>query len=131
MNRKKYLIIFLIAILTLIIIGVYALNRNNGIKQKKISDVAKDNASVILFYGKECPHCQKLEKHLSAIKATEKIKFSQREVFHNKANANLMVEKAKQCKIEIKELGVPFLWANGRCYLGEIEVSKFFDDKIK
>lgn len=81
---------------------------------------------VILFYGKECPHCKDVEKFLANNNIPEKIKFESVEVWHNAANADLMKQKAGECKIDPSGMGVPFLWARGKCYVGTPEVESFF-----
>lgn len=89
----------------------------------------EDNSSIIFFYGQECPHCKDVEKYFEENKIEEKVQFSKREVYHNKANVALLNIKAKTCGIEDKSLGVPFLWAEGKCYMGPSEIEKFFNEK--
>ena len=95
------------------------------------SEVAKDDAPIIYFYGTECPHCQNVKKYFEENKTRKKVTFSEREVYHNTANANLMFEKAAACGITDKsDLGVPFLWAEGKCLFGEKDIVGFFNGKI-
>ncbi|HRY82679.1 MAG TPA: hypothetical protein P5232_03185 [Candidatus Moranbacteria bacterium] len=88
------------------------------------------SAGIIFFYGRECPHCKIVEDYIKENKISEKIAFAQGEVYHNKSNAEFMVEKAKQCGINTEEgLGVPFLWAEGKCMIGQEQAIQFFKDK--
>lgn len=91
---------------------------------------ADEDSSIILFYGQECPHCKLVEDFLKENKAEEKIKFSQAEVYHNVANAEIMKKKADLCQIAPESLGVPFLWAEGKCYIGDHDAIQFFKDKM-
>ena len=60
----------------------------------------------------------------------DKIDFSQREVGGDSANAELMVQKQKNCKLDAKSIGaVPFLFTAEKCYLGQDEIINFFKTK--
>lgn len=87
------------------------------------------NASIIFFYGNECPHCKIVEKYIEDNKISEKVDFAQGEVYHNKTNAQFLAEKAGKCGIATDSIGVPFLWENDKCYVGQEEVIQFFKDK--
>ncbi|MFZ2975287.1 MAG: hypothetical protein WA055_01480 [Candidatus Moraniibacteriota bacterium] len=93
-------------------------------------DVDK-NASIIFFYGQECPHCKIVEKYIEENKIKEKVDFSEGEVYHNKNNSAFLAEKAGKCGIDTKSIGVPLLWADDKCYVGDKDVIEFFKNKIK
>ncbi|MFA7319036.1 MAG: hypothetical protein WC022_00330 [Parcubacteria group bacterium] len=95
-------------------------------EQATVSD-----ASMILFYGEQCPHCQDVEKYIADHQLDKKVSFSKLEVWSNKANANMMAQKAQACGIKTDSLGVPFLWATGKCYIGVNEVENFLDSAAK
>jgi len=82
--------------------------------------------NVILFYGRECPHCQEVEDFLQKNKVAEKIAFDSIEVWHNKDNAELLLSKARACSLADEDVGVPFLYANGKCLVGTQPVEDFF-----
>lgn len=89
-----------------------------------------DNSAIILFYGQECPHCQIVEKYVADNNVKAKVIFSEREVNHNKANADMMIKRQQNCKIDKNSVGaVPFLWTAEKCYLGQDEIINFFKDK--
>lgn len=89
-----------------------------------------DDSAIILFYGQECQHCKVVEKYVADNNVKSKVAFSEREVNHDKANANLMVQRQKDCKLDEKIVGsVPFLWTAEKCYSGSDEIINFF--KIK
>lgn len=90
-----------------------------------------DDSAIILFYGQECPHCQIVEKYVADNNVKAKVTFAEREVNHDSANANLMVERQRSCKLDEKSIGaVPFLWTADKCYLGQEEIIQFFKDKV-
>jgi len=85
-----------------------------------------DNSAIILFYGEECPHCKIVEQYIADNNIKDALVFSELEVGHNAANANLMIEKQKICKLDKKNIGaVPFLWTAEKCYLGQDEIIQF------
>lgn len=89
------------------------------------------DAKVRIYYGKECPHCEKLFEYISENKIAEKVIFSKQEVWHNKANQKDMLEKTKECGLPEKEVGVPLLYSEGKCYIGEEETEKFFTEMLQ
>jgi len=94
-------------------------------------EVTTDDSAIILFYGEECPHCKVVEKYVADNNVKAKVTFTEREVNHDKANANLMVKRQEACKLDKASVGaVPFLWTAEKCYLGQDEIINFFKDKI-
>jgi len=116
--------------LTVVFLGLGLILAGCGQKNGDAPLVDK-NASIIFFYGQECPHCKIVEKYIEENKIAGKVNFSQGEVYHNKKNAEFLVEKAGKCGIDTKSIGVPLLWADDKCYVGQEEVIQFFKDKTK
>lgn len=97
----------------------------------KTSDIS-GSEKIILFYGKECPHCQIVENYIEKEKIAEKVEFTRAEIFHNKNNQKIFVEKNKTCgTTDEKEMGVPLLWAEGKCISGQDKVIEFFQNRVK
>ncbi|MBI5732039.1 MAG: glutaredoxin family protein [Candidatus Magasanikbacteria bacterium] len=88
-------------------------------------------ARTILFVGDGCPHCAKVEEFLEKNKVGEKINLETLEVYKNQANANLMAAKAKVCGLSLESIGVPFLWADSKCLIGDADIISFFEEKLK
>jgi glutaredoxin len=123
---KKYLPSLLFLVFSMVLVGCSF----GGASPKNEAKPAEDNSAIILFYGTECPHCQEVERYLNENKISEKVQFSQREIFHDQANSALLVEKAKSCNVNLDNLGVPFLWSEGQCIMGQQEIIQFFQNKI-
>lgn len=130
-NKKVY--IFFAAIL-IIVFGIFlVINNNNSEITAPITektDGIKDSA-IIYYFGKECPHCVSLQKFIDDNKVSEKIFFTKKEVWHNPENAKELNMKAKECNLKEDEIGVPFLYADGKCFVGGSEVENFFKTKIE
>lgn len=93
------------------------------------SPTVQTGADTILFYGRECPHCRDVDKFLAENKIADKARYDSVEVWHNKDNANLMLQKAKECGIAEDKVGVPFVWSQGKCYVGTPDVEDLFKEK--
>ncbi|NTW13521.1 MAG: hypothetical protein HGA31_00630 [Candidatus Moranbacteria bacterium] len=127
MDKKAIAVIALLAVA--VFVGGFMLqNRSQNIT----SDSASSDAStgIVFYYGVECPHCKDVEKFLDDNKASEKMSFSKKEVWHDQANSAEMAAKAKSCGLQEKEIGVPFLYAEGKCYVGTPDVEAYFIDKL-
>jgi glutaredoxin len=86
---------------------------------------------IILFYGDTCPHCKIVEKYLDDNQIAAKVSFVQKEVYSNKGNAALLTTKAEFCGLPTNSVGVPFLFDGQNCFIGDQDIIKFFDDKVK
>lgn len=104
----------------------------NGSQDLSQVKPAQDDSPIIFFYGQGCPHCEKVEEYFKENKVKEKVKFSQREIYGDKANAALFVEKSKECGVtDESKMGVPLLWVKDEgCYTGDESVIDFFQNKI-
>ncbi len=88
-----------------------------------------ENAKFILFYGTGCPHCEIVEEFIKKNNIHEKLDFPEVEVFFNKDNAAVFAQKAKECGLDEKNLGVPLFWAEGKCYSGDKDIISYLSDK--
>lgn len=95
--------------------------RNNNVEQ-----VSAGSQEVVYFYGEECRHCKDVAAFLEENKIAEKVQFEKKEVWHNKVNAAEMGEKANICGLDKRKIGVPFLFAEGKCYISTPEVEGYF-----
>lgn len=123
---QKIIKLFII-ILVLVAIGLFILYKINNSPEAKPST---DSNLIVLYYRIDCPHCKNVEKFLEENKVSEKISFVQKEVGNNSQNNNSLLEKAKLCQLNTKEVGVPFLWDGEKCYLGDTDIIAFFQKKI-
>jgi glutaredoxin len=92
--------------------------------------IKKESSNIILFYGDGCPHCVIVDDYLENNNIKNKISFEHKEVYYNKENANLLVEKAQICGFNINSIGVPFLWDGQKCLVGDQDIIEFFKLKV-
>jgi glutaredoxin-related protein len=89
-----------------------------------------DISKTILYFGNTCPHCADLAKYIEESKIKEKIALEEKEVYENKNNATELSLVARSCNIlDNTRVGVPFLYAEGKCFVGIEEIKTYF--KIK
>lgn len=65
-------------------------------------------SDYILFYGKWCPHCAKVEEYISSHNLANKIK--QVEVYFSETGKNLFIKTLRQLNLNPLQTGVPFLY---------------------
>jgi glutaredoxin len=97
----------------------------------KESPTIVPKTEIMFFYGRECPHCQDVERFLKENALAEKMEFDAIEVWHNNENAKLLFAKARECGMAEKEVPVPFLYAKGQCFIGTPPVEEFFTDAME
>lgn len=122
MDKKT---ISILVILGAVIVGIVAW----GMTSNKADAPVADLSGTIYYYGAECPHCKKVNEFLEANNIAEKVTFTKKEVWHDSGNAKEMTQAAAQCGLNKNDIGVPFIFDNGTCLVGEPDVRKFFSEK--
>ena len=96
------------------------------------SNLAKaSNPKLVLFYSTSCPHCKIVEQYMSENKIEAKSGIVLKEVSGDKVAAEDFLAKAKVCNINSSDLGVPFLWNDGKCLVGDKDIVAFFQETYK
>lgn len=115
------------------IFSFFALSQNKNKNQTPTNKITKTENQpanqIILFYGDGCPHCAIVEKYIQENKIQDKISFDQKEVYHDKKNAQELQAKAKICGLPTDSIGVPFLWDGEKCLIGDQDIVNFFKQK--
>ncbi|MEA3323015.1 MAG: hypothetical protein U9Q12_02225 [Patescibacteria group bacterium] len=91
--------------------------------------VAVDENRIILFYGDGCPHCEDVDEYITQNDIKNKVDFVELEVWNNTDNSAIMKELAQKCGLDTNKIGVPFLVADGGCYMGGPDVQDIFKQK--
>lgn len=91
---------------------------------------AADPSAIVYYYGDGCPHCKVVQDFLDANDIASKVSFEKKEVWRDRKNAKEMEMRATACGIQPEGMGVPFVYGgDGKCYVGEPDVRKFFSEK--
>ena len=100
-----------------------------------VAGVPVDFNGIVLYYSDSCPHCKNVEKWLTENNVAEKVNYTRKSV-DKAANVNDFFAKGAACGFkegDNKYGSIPLLYdgESGTCYLGEVEVVDFLEEKIK
>jgi|GEM_PF-65121 len=90
-----------------------------------------NDSTVILFWGEGCPHCEVVKDKISENGYDKKINIDYKEIYRNKDNAKLFYEKINECGISSYNAGVPMVYANGLCWIGQNEAIYAIEKEIE
>lgn len=99
-------------------------------EQPTKNELVQKEDSPIFFYGNTCPHCKDVEYWMKKNSVEEKINVIKKEVYENRSNAEELVKAAKSCGLDTNSIGVPFLYAEGKCIVGSPDVINYLSSKI-
>jgi hypothetical protein len=127
MNKTGITIFIVITIGILLGIIVLESNRTKGVA-KVLEDILSSKDPVY-FYGNTCPKCKDLQDFIDKNKLEEKITIIKKEVYSNQANALMLSKVAEKCNIKSSEIGVPFMYFEGKCLIGEPDIKSLLSKK--
>lgn len=84
----------------------------------------------IFFYRFDCPHCKLVEEFMKENNVSAKFSFDMRDVSMSQANRDQFLQAYDVCKLDKSNPGVPLFYANGSCYLGDVDIIKFLNKTI-
>lgn len=133
--KKQTLITGLIITLIVGMLAVVVLgSKNKNTTKKPIAQNTTKTTEVtdqtpIFFYGNTCPHCAEVETWIKENKIEEKISLMKKEVYDNQQNSQELAKAAQSCNISTDSIGVPFLYAEGKCLVGSPDVISYLSGK--
>jgi|GEM_PF-1060455 len=89
-----------------------------------------EKMNVTFYTGDACPDCDNILKYFEESDVKNKLAFEEKNINKNEADAEQMAEDAMRCNVDPESFGVPFLWAEGKCYVNEKDIIDFFKQKI-
>ena len=130
MNRR----IWLVGVISLVVISGVASLWLGKTRRSSAGEVKGGTPSAaVLYYGNTCPHCRKVEDWLEknpAIK--ERSGLVLKEVYGNRANSRELIQKAQRCNLDTtRGVGVPFLFDNGRCIIGDQSIINYLKENYQ
>jgi len=95
---------------------------------ESFDDVDFDNieGGIIYYYSFTCGHCKDVNAFLEKNDIASKVNFVKKEISENRENSKELSEVAQKCGLNPSSIGVPFLFADGKCYIGGPNVEAFF-----
>jgi glutaredoxin len=92
-------------------------------------DWAVLDSQITYYHGVDCPHCLKVSQFIEENKIAEKVAFTKKEVSLDFSNGQEFLQVVKKCGLQPSEAGVPLVYAEGKCFMGEPDVTNFFKEK--
>ena len=78
---------------------------------------------AILYYGEGCPHCAQVHQFLADHQLS--IEIEEKEIYRHPENAQEFNRLCDEKNIDLMRRGVPFLYAQGKCFIGDREIINF------
>jgi glutaredoxin len=85
----------------------------------------------VLYYGLTCSHCKIVEDFIEKNNIEDKIKIEKKEVYENRENAEELARVAKSLGINASEIGIPFLYYDGKAYMGDVDIIELLKREAK
>ena len=92
-------------------------------------DIKAQDNKAILYYGNGCPHCAEVEDFIK--KNTFDFSIEQKEIYQNKINAEEFNKVCSEEGISLMDRGVPFLYAEDECFIGDKQIIFYLSAKQK
>jgi hypothetical protein len=123
MTKNNLFVVFACVFLLIAIFVAWSISENKN----KTQTIESSNDGIVYYYGAQCSHCRKVSEFMSANDIDNKIVIAKKEVLgsQNKADSEKWIADAKKCGLSENEIGVPFVAAYGKCYMGDVEVVDF------
>ncbi len=130
MDNKKTLTFSLLLIIVIILGLIVWGSKNKKINSSPQVKIAQSNIPIF-FYGNTCPHCADVEEWMKESNVEEKVKIVKKEIYDNQENAKELTRIAEKCGLPTDSIGVPFLFAEGKCLIGTPDIISYLSLKAK
>jgi len=124
---KKVITLFTVITIGLLI-GIIILDSSKNKNSNTSVNEILNSKNPVLFYETTCPNCLIVEQFITDNKIDEKITMTKIEV-SSPENSQTLLAVGKSCGINPENLGVPLLYADGKCYEGRVDVIKYLSEK--
>lgn len=123
MTKNNLFVVFGCVFLFIVIFVIWGVSENKNETQA----IESSNDGIVYYYGTQCAHCKKVTEFISANDVDNKITIVKKEVLgsQNNTDSEKWIADAKKCGLSENEIGVPFVAAQGKCYMGDVEVIDF------
>lgn len=87
------------------------------------------NEQPVLYYGQGCPHCAIVEEYIHTNNLNSEL--IRKEIYQNPNNAEEFNQICDQENIALMDRGVPFLYSEGECFVGNKQIVSYLDKRQK
>jgi glutaredoxin-related protein len=130
------LVLIIISLLSIVVLGSKSkVNKQNvaGINAAKPADEVKPQEQTtvdILYWGTTCPHCHDTIEWMENNNVDDVLTIVRKEVYENLQNSIELSEKAKNCGLDERYVGVPLLYtSDGKCLIGTPDITSYLSEK--
>jgi cytochrome c biogenesis protein CcdA/glutaredoxin-related protein len=86
-----------------------------------------EDDTAILYYGNGCPHCANVESFIQDNNLN--IEIERKEIYQDTENAEEFNELCNSEDIDLMNRGVPFLYADGQCIVGDKPIISYLQEQ--
>lgn len=133
-KRKIYTLLGIITIIVILVIfwGITSAPKIEAPVAEELGGKIAES-DIVYFCSNLNENCRNMEKYFIDNKTEDKIFFTKKDITSMK-NPEYAKEHeliGEGCALDEKKIGgIPFLYAQGKCYVGESEVKSFFEKKL-
>lgn len=91
----------------------------------------KTESGILFFVSEGCGHCAKVKQYIKDNNINSRVEYEEIEAYETEENYALFNAKATECGIPENQRGVPLVYENGTCALGDVDAISFFANKVK
>ncbi len=128
------LILITISLISVVVIGSKQKNSPSVTSNPEIETITPSPVVLdanVFYWGEACPHCHDTIDWMEENKINEKVKVIRKEIYENKDNAKELIQNAKLCGINEKEIGVPFMYTKSqKCLIGTPDITSYLQEEI-
>lgn len=125
--NKKILVLSLAIVFFASGVAALKIGKFSASSITKPENKSAEDAGLILFYSESCPHCKVVENYIEENKIEEKLRIQKKSVYRDANNIRQLQQKASECKIKSENIGVPFIWDNGKCVSGDKDIINYIN----
>jgi len=122
------LVLVLLPVVLVIAMGAWAF-KSGWFGGEQQQQALPAEGEIVLYWGTTCPHCKVLKEWMAEKKIEEKVKVILKEVYENRTNQKELMAVAGKCGIVANQVGVPLLYAEGKCMIGTDPIESYLSQK--
>jgi glutaredoxin len=84
---------------------------------------------IIYYYSNSCSHCKAVLEFMDKNDIYTKVEFIKKEISRDRNNSRELSEAATKCGKNPASIGVPFVYDNGKCYMGDTDIIDLFSER--
>lgn len=138
-NQKTSTILALLVIIGLmgvIVLGSRSSNQGILTQLEEPQETPVENSNqetaemIVIYFSTTCSHCKEVEDWIEQVGADEHLTLQRKEVSQDRQNAIELTQVATDCGVNTNRVGVPFMYAGKKCFIGKLEILDYLKKKL-